>query len=255
MDSAGQRNSGKSQLAEGVSVADPPATVCSNRTARDYVAAPNEREAAQRVLDRRKNGRPMPRFNVSYDGSGKVTIDPDHVEPAATIAAFADVLGTGDGVFSNGILDQLANSARTGRQLTSGELNFMVSTVRAIGPRDPTEALLAVQMAAIHNATMIAARRLNHVEPAFSQVEAPKAGLSDIAGYWELQISRGEQAGLPGPGCLLANTMTERAPHAPDVAKVVAAHNNRLRAGFRNALRGQGIAARHRSSRLCSFSM
>jgi hypothetical protein len=31
-------------------------------------------------------------------------------------------------------------------------------------PRDETEALLACQMAAIHNAIMVAARRLNHVE-------------------------------------------------------------------------------------------
>ena len=87
------------------------------------------------------------------------------------------------------------------------------------------------------------------VTPAFAQVEASGAGLSDIAGYWEFQIARGEQAGLPGPGCLLANMMTERAPHEPDVEKAVRAHNDRLRAGFRNALRGQGIAARHRSSK------
>lgn len=87
------------------------------------------------------------------------------------------------------------------------------------------------------------------VTPAFGQVEAPGAGLQEIDDYWEVQITRGEQAGLPGPGCLLANTMTERAPHAPEVAKIVAAHNDRLRSGFRNALRGRGIAARHRSSR------
>ncbi|PPD26956.1 MAG: TetR family transcriptional regulator [Hyphomicrobium sp.] len=87
------------------------------------------------------------------------------------------------------------------------------------------------------------------VTPAFAQVEAPDAGLQEIAGYWEFQIVRGEQAGLPGPGCLLANMMTERAPHACEVAKVVVAHNERLRVGFRNALRGQGIAARHRSSK------
>lgn len=87
------------------------------------------------------------------------------------------------------------------------------------------------------------------VTPAFAQVEAPGAGLQEIAGYWEFQIKRGEEAGLPGPGCLLANTMTERAPHAPGVEQVVAAHNDRLRAGFRNALRGPGIAARHRSSK------
>lgn len=87
------------------------------------------------------------------------------------------------------------------------------------------------------------------VTPAFAQVEAPGAGLREIAGYWEFQIARGERAGLPGPGCLLANMMTERAPHASEVAKVVVAHNERLRNGFRNALRGQGIAARHRSSK------
>jgi TetR/AcrR family transcriptional regulator, transcriptional repressor for nem operon len=87
------------------------------------------------------------------------------------------------------------------------------------------------------------------VTPAFAQVEAPGAGLREIAGYWEFQIARGEQAGLPGPGCLIANTMTERAPHAPEVAKIVSAHNERLRAGFRIALRGQGIAARHRASK------
>ena len=93
------------------------------------------------------------------------------------------------------------------------------------------------------------------VTPAFAQVEAPGAGLHEIADYWEFQIKRGEVAGLPGPGCLMANTMTERAPHAPDVAKVVAAHNDRLRAGFRNALRGPGIAARHRSSKQASDGM
>ncbi len=87
------------------------------------------------------------------------------------------------------------------------------------------------------------------VSPAFAQVEAPGAGLKEIAGYWEFQIARGEQVGLPGPGCLLANMMTERAPHSSEVATVVIAHNERLRSGFRNALRGQGIAARHKSSR------
>ena len=34
----------------------------------------------------------------------------------------------------------------------------------ASNPRDETEALLAAQMAAIHNATLVAARRLNHVD-------------------------------------------------------------------------------------------
>ena len=40
----------------------------------------------------------------------------------------------------------------------------MIAVVRAIGPRDPAESLLACQMAAVHNATIMAARRLNQAE-------------------------------------------------------------------------------------------
>jgi TetR/AcrR family transcriptional repressor of nem operon len=87
------------------------------------------------------------------------------------------------------------------------------------------------------------------VTPAFAPVERRNAGLSEIAGFWEHQIARGEAAGLPGPGCLITNTMTESGSRSSEIAKIVTAHNDRLRAGFRNALRGAGIAARHRSSR------
>jgi hypothetical protein len=73
-------------------------------------------------------------------------------------------LGTGDTQFADGLLRQLAEVAHTGKELTARELNTIVATVHSIGPRDPTEALLAAQMAAIHQATMIAARRLNRVE-------------------------------------------------------------------------------------------
>jgi hypothetical protein len=47
--------------------------------------------------------------------------------------------------------------------VTTDELNFVLSIVNGINPRDETEAL-ATQMAAIHNATMVAGRRLAHVE-------------------------------------------------------------------------------------------
>lgn len=74
------------------------------------------------------------------------------------------------------------------------------------------------------------------VSPAFAQVEATGATISAIAGYFEFQIRRGEVAGLPGPGCLMANVMTEIAPHNPMIARIVGAHNTRLRTGFRKAL-------------------
>lgn len=74
------------------------------------------------------------------------------------------------------------------------------------------------------------------VTPAFAPVEAPDAGLAEIEAYFEMQISRAEKSGLPGPGCLVANTATEYAPHDVDAAKEVKKHNDRLRSGFANAL-------------------
>ncbi|MEO0983667.1 MAG: TetR/AcrR family transcriptional regulator [Pseudomonadota bacterium] len=81
-----------------------------------------------------------------------------------------------------------------------------------------------------------AAYQAETVTPAFARVEQEDASLADVADYFETQIALAESIGLPGPGCLVANAMTETAPHDPDVAARVALHNARLKAGFRNVL-------------------
>ncbi len=75
------------------------------------------------------------------------------------------------------------------------------------------------------------------VTPAFQVVEAPDATLQSVSDYFEHQISMGENAGLPGPGCFVANSATEVAPADPDVMAEVARHNDRLWQGFASALR------------------
>jgi len=73
------------------------------------------------------------------------------------------------------------------------------------------------------------------VTPAFAAVEAD-GGLPSIRAYFQTQIRLAEETGLPGPGCLVGNAATERAPHDPAIAILVDAHNNRLRNGFAHAL-------------------
>ncbi len=80
------------------------------------------------------------------------------------------------------------------------------------------------------------------VTPAFAVVEQQGAGLAEIEHYFETQIALAESVGLPGPGCLVANAMTETAPHYPCIAQEVAAHNRRLRTGFLHALSGENSA-------------
>jgi hypothetical protein len=75
-----------------------------------------------------------------------------------------EALGTAGLDFVKGFINQLANAGSQGRQIDEDDLNFMLSIVKGIQPRDQLEAMLAAQMAAVHVATMTSARRLAHVE-------------------------------------------------------------------------------------------
>jgi len=74
------------------------------------------------------------------------------------------------------------------------------------------------------------------VSPAFDQVEKQGAGLNELANYFETQISLAEKTGLPGPGCFIANSATETAPHDDKIELHVRHHNLRLKRGFQNII-------------------
>ena len=84
-------------------------------------------------------------------------------------------LGTTSIDFSSGLLGQLANAASKGPNADEDGINFMLSVVKGLEPRDEVEAMLAAQMAAVHMATMTFARRLAHVENVPPQDSAERA--------------------------------------------------------------------------------
>ena len=129
-----------------------------------YEPTKQEREAVERFFDRGARKAPAPRFKLEATGDKSANISADHPEPKISHMLLGDALGTGDHEFACGLLTQFADVARSGKVATKQELNFLLSIVLGINPKDETEALLAAQMAAIHNATMVAARRLAHVE-------------------------------------------------------------------------------------------
>jgi hypothetical protein len=152
-----------------------------------YTPTEVERQAAQRVLDRRAAKAPPPRFKVETPAANIVNISADHPEPKICHTLLADTLGTGDYEFAGGLLTQLTDASRSGKIVTEQELNFMLSVVAGINPRDETEALLAAQMAAIHNATMMAARRLNHVDT-IAQQDSASTMLNKLARTFASQV-------------------------------------------------------------------
>jgi hypothetical protein len=65
-----------------------------------------------------------------------------------------EALATIDNDFLIGLLGQLSNAGSQGRELDPVGINFMISVIKGIQPRDPVEAMLASQMAAVHMASM-----------------------------------------------------------------------------------------------------
>jgi hypothetical protein len=157
------------------------------RPAPDYTPTDRERAALDRVLKRQASKAPAARFNIEMTAANVASISADHPEPRIGHGLLADALGTGDYEFAAGLLTQLADVSRSGKVTTKQELNFILSVVQGIKPKDETEALLAAQMAAIHNATMVAARRLSHVET-IPQQDSASNMLNKLARTFAAQV-------------------------------------------------------------------
>jgi hypothetical protein len=102
--------------------------------------------------------------------SGKPLADPEF-EPTILMGA----LGTTDADFTDGLLGQLANVGTQGRAVDERGINFLLAVIKGVEPKDQVEAMLAAQMAAVHNATMTFARRLAHVDNIPQQDSAERA--------------------------------------------------------------------------------
>jgi hypothetical protein len=84
-------------------------------------------------------------------------------------------LGTTDWNFLDGFLEQLLNTSSQDGEASEEKVNFMLSVIKGIKPRDQVEAMLAAQMAAVHVSMMTFARRLAHVENIPQQDSAERA--------------------------------------------------------------------------------
>lgn len=139
-----------------------------------YEPTPHERAAAKAYLARKEKSRASPRMKVSMKGD-VATISPDHPEAGTGQLLLMQALGTTEPDFGNGLIGQLANAVTKGRAVDEGGLNFMLAVVKGVEPKDQVEAMLAAQMAAVHNATMTFARRLAHVDNIPQQDSAERA--------------------------------------------------------------------------------
>lgn len=99
-------------------------------------------------------------------GDRTVTVDRTKIQKA---------FGSSDDDFIDGFMHQLINVGSQGKAVDEKGTAFVASIVKGIEPKDQIEAMLAAQMAAVHNATMTFARRLAHVDNIAQQDSAERA--------------------------------------------------------------------------------
>jgi hypothetical protein len=174
------------------------------RVTQDEVAAmlatmtPAPRKKAEVWLEKTYDSDKWPSVRLASKGD-VLDISYNHENRnAASILAMAD-MGTNDHDLYWGLMGQIANIGSHGNRIDEGNSNFLLSVVRAVQPRDGLEALLAVQMGAIHAATMMLAKRLNHVAN-LPQQDAAERALNKLARTYAMQMealkryrSKGEQ--------------------------------------------------------------
>lgn len=144
-------------------------------------ALQKERDAVQRVLDRREGKPRMPKVRLSEnEHTGVVSLDYEDADSTRGLLFLMDAMGTGDERFAGELLRQVVSLGEHGARVSEGASDFALSVVAAVAPRDALETMLAAQMAAVHQATMMMARRLNHVETV-AQQDASERALNKLA--------------------------------------------------------------------------
>ncbi len=127
-----------------------------------------------------------PSMRLTFKGDTLEIGFEDAQPEVATLLQMAD-MGTADRDFHRGLLKQIACLGSHKASVDAGASNFLMAVIRSVSPRDGLEAMLATQMGAIHSATMMLARRLNHVDT-IPQQDAAERALNKLARTFAMQM-------------------------------------------------------------------
>jgi hypothetical protein len=126
-----------------------------------YKRTAREEAAVRRFLDEQTQRAPS--VKVSKDGL-LPNLAVNHPDEAAGLMLIMEEIGSTDLDFICGLVGQLINAAATNDKPDEVGINFMLSVIKSIRPRDQLEVMLLAQMAAVHMAAMRLAPQLSNAE-------------------------------------------------------------------------------------------
>src|SRR4029453_6208540 len=119
-----------------------------------YIPTGEERSLVESLLEKQRQEAPAPKMKVEKSKNGVTQIGREHPDATVTHALLAMALGTTDADFINAILPHLGNPTGNGSDASEENLNFVLSVLAGIAPRDRVEAMLGAQMALVHLTAM-----------------------------------------------------------------------------------------------------
>jgi hypothetical protein len=141
---------------------------------------------------------PLPTIKVDQKGE-TVSIGPDHEDLGTGSALQMSAIGAAYPGFYEHTLSALANIGTIKRVTSGGKIEQLMAMVAGVKPRDQLESMLAVQMAAVHDATMEMAARMKRVDT-IQQHDSAERSLNKLARTFAAQMealkryrSKGEQ--------------------------------------------------------------
>ena len=151
-----------------------------------YEPTPREKLALESFKARRDSLGPRVRLKFS-EKKGTVLMEIEHPDKKIGEYLLHEAFGVSSRDALDGLVKQLVNYTSIGKTPNEAEVNSAFAMVEGIQPRDNIEAMLALQMVAVHNATMTFARRLNHVDNIPQQDSAERA-LNKLARTFASQV-------------------------------------------------------------------
>lgn len=156
-----------------------------------YQPKPAEQEVLDRQREKRRARGPM--VHMGRDPERSVIGIVDHTDPGVGGDLYMASIGTTDWEFGKIITAHIAGLSITDKDIDANSPNAMASftahqaLVQGIGPKDEIEALLAVQMAAVHSASMMFANRLR-TETRVAVAEGYERSLNRLTRTFTTQI-------------------------------------------------------------------
>ena len=133
-----------------------------NLPAVPYEPTPAEKRAVASFEKRRAAVPPTPPMVCKISEAGEAQLNVDHPDMIIGYQMISDAIGSGDMTFTLGLLlDASIVATKSDGTPNMERSNYALSIVKGIKPRNQVEAMLAMQMAAIHMASMTAARNLS----------------------------------------------------------------------------------------------